>query len=72
MSVTLTPIAPAPHAEQNERIVRLALKKAGLYFCRHSWMLLVLPGRLALRCPSCGRETVGFIVGERPPRRRVS
>ncbi len=72
MSVTLTSIAPAPHAEQNERIIRVALRKAGLYFCRHSWMLLVLPDRLALRCPSCNAETVGIRIGPARVSRKAS
>lgn len=50
--------------------LHLLLQRLGQATCRHTYMLTPLKDRLILRCSSCGRETCGFTIGERPETRR--
>lgn len=46
----------------NAPIVQLAVRKVGLWSCRHTYALVPFRGRLFLRCSSCGQETQGLVV----------
>ena len=56
-------------AERNESLVQLALRKIGIAFCPHSFLLAQHRDRLFVRCADCGLETVGIATGERPDTR---
>lgn len=62
--------APVDVRTRNEQIVRLALTKLGRVVCRHSFQLIQHRHRLFLRCPDCGRETVGIVIGGIPETRQ--
>ena len=62
-----TPPTASEIVPRHDALVRLALRKAGQVFCRHTWLVVQSKHRLFLRCPTCQRESVGFTVGESAP-----
>lgn len=56
---------PQPIRESNERLIVLALRKAGQLMCCHSFLLQQHRERLFLRCCHCGAESRGFRVEDR-------
>ena len=51
---------------RRQRVVQLGIAKLGQTVCRHAYGLIVTRDRLYLRCSLCGRESVGFVLEERP------